>query len=231
MRKEWLVPAVPVLLVAFTASPLSAQNLESAEGKLGYAVGYEFGMESSQWNIDVESIVTAIRDAHEGREPRVEAEVMREVLVAFNERMRQERMEQFQQLAAQNKEQADRFLAENRGKSGIVALPSGVQYRVIEEGEGRRPGLSDTVTLHYRGSKMNGREFDSSFARGVPITLPVENLLEGWQEVLPLMREGAMWQGFLPPELAFGVRGDPPLIGPNEALQFDLRLVQIGAPE
>ena len=208
-----------------------AQDLESDQGKLGYAIGYEFGAETSGWDIDIESVIAAIRDANAERDPQVPIDEMREVLAAFNEQLRQERLEQFQQLAEENKAEADAFLAENSTKNGIVALPSGVQYRVIEEGEGARPSLQDTVTVHYRGSKMDGREFDSSFARGVPAVFQVDGVLEGWQEVLPLMREGAMWQIFLPPELAFGVRGDPPLIGPNEALQFDLRLVQIGAPE
>lgn len=208
-----------------------AQDLESEQGKLGYAIGYEFGAETSGWDIDIESVIAAIRDANAERDPQVSVEEMREVLAAFNEQLRQERLEQFQQLAETNKAEADAFLAENSTKNGIVALPSGVQYRVIEEGDGARPSLQDTVTVHYRGSKMDGREFDSSFARGVPAVFQVDGVLEGWQEVLPLMREGAMWQVFLPPELAFGVRGDPPLIGPNEALQFDLRLVQIGAPE
>ena len=208
-----------------------AQDLESDQGKLGYAIGYEFGAETSGWDIDIESVIAAIRDANAERDPQVPIEEMREVLAAFNEQLRQERLEQFQQLAETNKAEADAFLAENSTKNGIVALPSGVQYRVIEEGDGARPSLQDTVTVHYRGSKMDGREFDSSFARGVPAVFQVDGVLEGWQEVLPLMREGAMWQIFLPPELAFGVRGDPPLIGPNEALQFDLRLVQIGAPE
>ena len=217
-----------LLLLPVTAI---AQDLESDQGKLGYAIGYEFGAETSGWDIDIESVIAAIRDANAERDPQVPIDEMREVLAAFNEQLRQERLEQFQQLAEENKAEADAFLAENSTKNGIVALPSGVQYRVIEEGEGARPSLQDTVTVHYRGSKMDGREFDSSFARGVPAVFQVDGVLEGWQEVLPLMREGAMWQIFLPPELAFGVRGDPPLIGPNEALQFDLRLVQIGAPE
>ena len=220
-------------LIVLLMLPLAvvAQDLESDRGKLGYAIGYEFGAETSDWDIDIESVISAIRDANAERDPQVPMAEMREVLAAFNEQLRQERLEQFQQLAESNKAEADAFLAENRGKNGIVALPSGVQYRVVEEGEGARPSLQDTVTVHYRGSKMDGREFDSSFARGVPAVFQVDGVLEGWQEVLPLMREGAMWQVFLPPELAFGVRGDPPLIGPNEALQFDLRLVQIGAPE
>jgi FKBP-type peptidyl-prolyl cis-trans isomerase FklB len=221
------------LVLAALVSPalVAAQDLESEQGKLGYAIGYEFGTETGQWDVDIESVVTAIRDAAAGRDPQVPPEEMQQILTAFNERMREERMEQFQQLAEENKVRADEFLAQNKDKKGIVTLPSGVQYRVIEEGDGERPSLSDTVTVHYRGSKTDGREFDSSFARGVPAVFQVDSVLEGWQEVLPLMREGAYWQVFLPPELAFGMRGDPPLIGPNEALQFDIKLVQIGAPE
>lgn len=220
-----------LMAAGLLASPVLAQDLESDEGKLGYSIGYEFGTESRQWDIDLEAIIQAVRDAHSEREPRVAQEEMRRVLTEFNERMRAERMEQFQQLAEENQRKANEFLAGNADKSGVVTLPSGIQYRVIEEGNGNRPTLNDTVTVHYRGSKINGREFDSSFARGVPAVFQVDSVLEGWQEVLPLMREGAMWQVFMPPELAFGVRGDPPLIGPNEALQFDLRLLKIGEPE
>ena len=129
-------------------------------------------------------------------------------------------------LPLDNQAAADEFLAANLSKNGIVALPSGVQYRIIEEGDGSRPGMESTVKVHYRGSKINGHEFDSSFARGVPEEFPVNTVLKGWQEVLPLMKTGATWQVFVPPELAFGVRGNPP-VGPNEALIFDLKLVEI----
>lgn len=219
------------LVLAALVSPALAQDLESEQGRLGYAIGYEFGSETSQWEVDIDAVIEAIRDAHAGREPQIPGEQLQEVLTEFNERVREERMEQFQRLAETNETKAEEFLAQNESKKGIVTLPSGVQYRVIEEGDGERPSLSDTVTVHYRGSKTDGREFDSSFARGVPAVFQVDSVLEGWQEVLPLMREGSYWQVFLPPELAFGMRGDPPLIGPNEALQFDIRLVQIGAPE
>lgn len=219
------------LALAALVAPAMAQDLESDQGRLGYAIGYEFGSETGQWDVEIESVVAAIRDAAAGRDPQIPAEEMQQILTAFNERVREQRMEQFQRLAEENKARADEFFEQNRDKKGIVTLPSGVQYRVIEEGDGERPTLSDTVTVHYRGSKTDGREFDSSFARGVPVSFPVDSVMEGWQEVLPLMREGAYWQVFLPPELAFGVRGDPPLVGPNEALQFDLKLVQIGALE
>lgn len=221
------------ILVAAVTTSVQAQNLESEEGKLGYSIGYEFGAELRSYdiNLDLEAVFQAVRDAYSGREPTLEIAEMRQVMTALQEKLRQERVQAFQAMAEENQSRADRFMTENSGKTGIVSLPSGVQYRVIEEGDGARPGMEDVVTVHYRGSKIDGREFDSSFRRGVPAVFQVNSVIEGWQEVLPLMREGAMWQVFLPPELAFGLRGDPPMIGPNEALQFDLRLVKIGVPE
>lgn len=229
MQKSFVTMALALVF----AVPAVAQNLETNEGKLGYSIGYEFGNELQSYDIelDLEAVFQAVRDGYNQQEPRLEIAEMRQLMMALQEKIRQERMEQFQRLAEENQTKAERFLTDNRSKSGIVALPSGVQYRVIEEGEGSRPGIDDVVTVHYRGSKIDGREFDSSFRRGVPAVFQVNSVIEGWQEVLPLMREGAMWQVFLPPELAFGVRGDPPIIGPNEALQFDIRLVQIGEPE
>jgi FKBP-type peptidyl-prolyl cis-trans isomerase FklB len=221
-----------VLALVFTV-PAAAQDLDSEAGKLGYSVGYEFGAELRSYDIDLDldAVFQAVRDAFGEREPQVDVAEMRQLMMALQEKIRQERMEAFQQMAEENQVKAERFLSENQSRTGIVALPSGVQYRVIEEGEGSRPSIEDVVTVHYRGSKIDGREFDSSFRRGVPAVFQVNSVIEGWQEVLPLMREGAMWQVFLPPELAFGVRGDPPIIGPNEALQFDIRLVKIGEPE
>ncbi len=229
MHKNVLTAIAAVAL----AMPAMAQNLESEQGQLGYAIGYEFGAELNGYDIDIdlEAVFQAVRDAYGGQEPRLEVAEMREQMMALQERIRRERMEAFEALAEENQTRAEEFLSDNRARSGMVALPSGVQYRIIDEGIGSRPGLEDIVTVHYRGSKIDGREFDSSFRRGVPAVFQVNSVIEGWQEVLPLMREGAEWQIFLPPELAFGVRGDPPIIGPNEALKFDLRLVQIGAPE
>lgn len=221
-----------VVLAGVVAGTAGAQAPSTDDEKLSYAIGYDFGLDLGQLEgLQVESVIQAVRDAAAERDPQVPAEEMREILTALQQEIQEERLAQFEALAEENEVKAEQFLRENRNKSGIVALPSGVQYRVIEEGEGRRPSATDTVTVHYRGSKTDGREFDSSFARGVPAVFQVDSVLDGWQEVLPLMREGAMWQIFLPPELGFGLRGDPPLIGPNEALIFDLRLVQIGEPE
>lgn len=216
------------LVAAFLTGPVFAQDLESEKGKLSYAMGWNFGEDFKRrgTEFDVESFIAAIRDSAAGSEPRVNEQEMVGLLRAYEQRMRQEQQEAFIALAEENRLKSEEFLNENRTKTGIVELPSGVQYRIIEEGEGARPGLDSTVKVHYRGSKMDGHEFDSSFARGTPEEFTVNTVLRGWQEVLPLMKTGSTWQIFVPPELAFGARGNPP-VGPNEALMFDLKLVEI----
>jgi FKBP-type peptidyl-prolyl cis-trans isomerase FklB len=216
------------VLTAIWAGPLMAQDLSSEKGKLSYAVGWDIGEDIKRRGaeFDVEAIIAAIRDSASDAEPRVDSEEMVALLTELQQKVRQEQAEAFRLLAEDNQAKAEEFLSNNAAKNGIVALPSGVQYRIIEEGEGARPGMESTVKVHYRGSKINGHEFDSSFARGVPEEFTVNTVLRGWQEVLPLMKTGATWQIFVPPELAFGARGNPP-VGPNEALMFDLKLVEI----
>jgi len=216
------------LLLLLTAASTWAQDLTTEKGKLSYSVGWDLGSDIARrsTDFDVEALIQAIRDTAKGVDPQVPPEEMRALLAALQEKVRAEQLEAFQKLAAENQAKSEAFLNENATKTGIVKMPSGVQYRIIEEGDGARPGLDSTVRVHYRGSKMDGREFDSSFARGVPEEFTVNAVLKGWQEVLPLMKQGATWQIFVPPEMAFGQRGNPP-VGPNEALTFDLKLVEI----
>jgi FKBP-type peptidyl-prolyl cis-trans isomerase FklB len=221
-------PFALIVLFALTTGTVAAQDLTSDKGKLSYAVGWDIGEDIQRRGaeFDVEAIIAAIRDSAAQKEPQVPAEQMVAMLTELQQKVRQEQAEAFQKLAEENQTKSEEFLAANLGKSGIVALPSGIQYRIIDEGDGSRPGMESTVKVHYRGSKLNGLEFDSSFARGVPEQFTVNSVLKGWQEVLPLMKTGATWQIFVPPELAFGARGNPP-VGPNEALIFDLKLVEI----
>jgi len=216
------------LLLIFATGSVFAQDVASEKGKLSYAVGWDIGADIARrgTEFDVDSLIAAIRDVVAGKDPKVSAEEMRALLTALQEKVRAEQVEAFKKLSEENQAAADKFLAANKSKTGIVALPSGVQYRVIEEGDGPRPGLDSKVSVHYRGSKLDGHEFDSSFARGTPEEFTVNSVLKGWQEVLPLMKVGSTWQIFVPPELAFGARGNPP-VGPNEALMFDLKLVEI----
>jgi len=228
MRFTFALTLLLVLVAAFMTGPAFAQEVESEKGKLSYAVGWDIGEDIKKRGaeFDVEAIIEAIRDSAAGSEPKIPEEEMVALLTALQQKVRQEQQEAFMALAEENAQKSEAFLTENRAKTGIVELPSGVQYRIIEEGDGARPGLDSTVKVHYRGSKMNGHEFDSSFARGVPEEFTVNTVLRGWQEVLPLMKTGSTWQIFVPPELAFGARGNPP-VGPNEALTFDLKLVEI----
>lgn len=216
------------VLAALLAGPVMAQDLASEKGKLSYAVGWDIGEDIQRRGaeFDVETIIAAIRDSSASKEPQVPADEMVALLTALQQKVRQEQAAAFQKLSEENQKASEEFLAANLKKNGIVALPSGIQYRVIEEGDGARPGMTSTVKVHYRGSRTDGLEFDSSFARGVPEEFNVETVLKGWQEVLPLMKTGSTWQVFVPPELAFGARGNPP-VGPNETLIFDLKLVEI----
>jgi len=216
------------VLAALLAGPVMAQDLASEKGKLSYSVGWDIGEDIQRRGaeFDVETIIAAIRDSAAGKEPQVPTDEMVALLTALQTKVRQEQAAAFQKLAEENQKASEEFMAANLKKNGIVALPSGIQYRVIEEGEGARPGMTSTVKVHYRGSRTDGLEFDSSFARGVPEEFNVETVLKGWQEVLPLMKTGSTWQVFIPPELAFGARGNPP-VGPNETLIFDLKLVEI----
>ena len=217
-----------IVLAALSAGPVMAQDVTSDKGKLSYAVGWDIGEDIKRRGaeFDVETIIAAVRDSSSGKDPQVPAEEMVAMLTELQQRVRQEQAEAFQKLADENQKASEEFLAANLSKNGIVALPSGIQYRVIEEGTGARPGMDSTVKVHYRGSKTDGLEFDSSFARGVPEEFTVSTVLKGWQEVLPLMKTGSTWQVFVPPEMAFGARGNPP-VGPNEALIFDLKLIEL----
>lgn len=219
--------ALFVFGVVMTGSAM-AQNVTTEKGKLSYSVGWDIGEDIKRRGeeFDVDSIIAAIRDSQAGAQPKVPKEEMVALLTALQQKVKEEQAAAFKKMADENQAKSTEFLNANKTKAGVVVLPSGVQYRIVDEGEGARPSMDSTVKVHYRGSKMNGLEFDSSFARGTPEEFTVNSVLKGWQEVLPLMKTGATWQVFIPPDMAFGARGNPP-VGPNEALTFDLKLVEI----
>jgi FKBP-type peptidyl-prolyl cis-trans isomerase FklB len=126
-----------------------------------------------------------------------------------------------------NKKEGDAFLAANKTKEGVVTLPSGLQYKILQEGTGPKPTASDTVVCNYRGTLLNGTEFDSSYKRGQPATFAVGQVIHGWTEALQLMTVGSKWQLFIPPDLAYGPRGAGNDIGPNATLVFEVELVSI----
>lgn len=176
-------------------------------------------------DVDINTVVRAMQDAYAKRNPAVAEATMRDTLTAFQTKMMGEAKAEFDKVAGANLAQSNKFMAENKTKKGIVSLPSGLQYRVIEDGTGKKVGPTSEVTVHYRGSLSDGLEFDSSFARGEPVKFKVNEVIKGWQESLSRMKVGDHWQIFVPADMAYGERGQPPRIGPNQALVFDIKVI------
>ena len=207
-------------------APLTAAD----KPNLSYAIGFQIGADfvDKKLDIDINRVISAMQDGYASRKPTVSEDTMHDLLARMQYQMYTKAKGEFDKLAGDNKAKSQKFMADNKTKKGIVTLPSGVQYRIIEDGTGAaHPTANSDVTVHYRGSLMNGLEFDSSFARGEPVHFKVGDVIKGWQDVLVQMRVGDHWQVFVPPELAYGERGQPPRIGPNEALVFELKLVEI----
>lgn len=236
MNLKLLTIATLLLIATFVSAQDPAKTITFDKNKTSYAIGFRMGLEfssrtGSEFELNVEEAIKGIRDASAKKEPAVSREDMALNFQGYENKMKQKQFEAFKALAEKNKKRSDDFLNQNRKKKNIKELASGIQYRIIEDGTGNRPTMDSEVTIHYRGSIIgseniaNYQEFDSSF-RGEPKTFKVNAVLKGWQEILPLMRPGGKWQVFIPPELAYGVRGQSP-IGPNEVLIFDINLLDI----
>ena len=207
--------------------PALAQDTTSEKGKLSYSIGYQIGKDFTErkMDVDINTVIRAMQDAYAKRTPAVAEDKMRETLTAFQTKMMGEAKAEYDKVAGENKAKSDAFMAQNKTKKGIISLPSGLQYRVIEDGTGKKVSPTSEVTVHYRGSLSDGLEFDSSFARGEPVKFKVNEVIKGWQESLSRMKVGDHWQVFVPPEMAYGDRGQPPRIGPNQALVFDIQVI------
>lgn len=217
----------------------SKTELKSEKQKLSYTLGYDVGRRMKQGSVDLDTeiFVKALRDGLSGAEGALTDEEMRAALVPLQEEMKAKRAEEMKKKAEANKEVADKnkaegtaFLTENAKKDGIVTLPSGLQYKIAKEGAGKTPQKSDTVEVHYRGTLINGTEFDSSHKRGKPVTFGVDKVIKGWTEALQLMKEGSQWTLYIPSDLAYGDRGAGNMIGPNQALVFDVELLSVKEP-
>ena len=183
----WVWESISALLAALAIGPVAAQDMTSEKGKLSYAIGFEIGSDfvNKKMEVDVATVVRGMQDGVAKRPPTVPPEQMRAALEKMREKLMTEAKAQYEKLAAENKAKSDKFMAENKVKKGIITLPSQIQYRVIEEGNGKRPLKNSQVTVHYRGSLTSGLEFDSSFARGVPAPFKVDAVLQPEQRRHP----------------------------------------------
>jgi FKBP-type peptidyl-prolyl cis-trans isomerase FklB len=219
-----------VLCLVFTQSFAHAEvSVKTDKEKLSYSLGYQFGQNAKRNGLDLDTNVfaAAIRDAVADAKPALTDDEMRVVVQDCQQKLQQKMMVQMQEQANKNKKDGDAFQAKNKKNKGVVTLPSGLQYKVIKAGTGKKPTSADTVTAHYSGRLVNGTEFDSSYKRGEPTTFPLNGVIKGWQETLPLMQEGAKWEVVIPPELGYGSNGAGQSIGPNETLIFEIELVAV----
>jgi FKBP-type peptidyl-prolyl cis-trans isomerase FklB len=222
----WMkLKVIVVLGILFLVSQVNAQEklvLKNQKEKVSYSIGLNVGrnlgsdLKKQSIDIDPNMVAKGIQDALSGANPLLSNEEVQETMVAFQKEM-----------SEKQKQRGEAFLAENKKKEGVKTLASGLQYKVVKAGSGKKPKLNDTVTVHYRGTLIDGTEFDSSFRRGKPATFPVSGVIPGWTEALPLMEEGAKWQLFIPPKLAYGEPGAGGLIGPNATLIFEVELISI----
>jgi FKBP-type peptidyl-prolyl cis-trans isomerase FklB len=217
-----------ILSFLFLVSQVNAQEnpaLKNQKDKMSYIIGMDIGNNLKKQSIDVNPNILArgVKDALAGGKPLLTEQEIREAMTGFQKEMMAKR----EVVAKKNKEQGEAFLAENKKKEGVKTLPSGLEYKVIKAGTGKKPRLSDTVTVNYRGTLIDGTEFDSSFRRGQPVTFQVSGVIPGWTEALQLMEEGAKWQLIIPSSLAYGEQGRGSVIGPNATLIFELELISI----
>jgi len=203
--------------------------LKSQKDKISYVIGVDIGRNLQKGSIDFDPDILAkgIKDALSGGKPLLTEQEIRETTAVFQKELMAKQEEVAKKLGEKNKKEGEAFLAENKKKEGVKTLPSGLQYKVIKEGTGKKPKIPDTVTTHYRGTLIDGIEFDSSYRRGKPANFPVNGVIPGWTEALQLMGEGAKWQLFIPPNLAYGERGAGRDIGPDATLIFEIELISI----
>lgn len=194
-----------------------------------YAIGMNMAasLERTGAEVDVPSLVRGLTDALEGDATQITEGQADTLLRALATRLDSTEAANREEMMEDNKQKGDAFRAENAAKPGVVTTPSGLQYEVLEEGDGPRPSATDRVRVHYRGTLIDGTEFDSSYERGNPVTFPLNGVIPGWTEALQLMPVGSKYRIVLPPELGYGSRGSPPVIPPNATLVFEVELLGI----
>lgn len=210
-------------------APASSSLLKTEKDRLSYSIGMNLGAGLKEQAIDVNSdmLLRGIKDAISDGKPLMTDEEIRASLSTLKSQLQAKQAAIQEKAASENKAKGDKFLAENKTKEGVVALPSGLQYKILKAGTGAKPKATDTVTTHYKGTLLDGTQFDSSYDRNEPATFPVSGVIKGWTEALQLMPVGSKWQLFIPAELAYGERGAAQVIGPNETLIFEVELLSI----
>jgi FKBP-type peptidyl-prolyl cis-trans isomerase FklB len=223
---------VGLALLAGSAFAEAPAELKTQKEKVSYIIGTDIGNNFKKQGIDIDpdTFLKGIKDALGGNKPLLNEKETADIMTAYKQEFMAKQAEATKVMGEKNRKEGEAYLAENKKKAGVKVLPSGLQYTVITEGTGKTPKPTDTVVVNYRGTLIDGTEFDSSYKRGQSATFPVNGVIPGWTEALQLMKEGSKWQIFLPSNLAYGERGAGANIGPNAVLIFEVELVAVKEP-
>ena len=233
-RRVWRFHSMKNLVIGITlatlAAPAFAQNppaLKDSKDKVSYSIGLDIGttFKKQKMEINSDALVAGLKDGMSGAKPALNPDEVRQVMMEFSKDMREKTAAATKEAAEKNSKESEKFLAENKAKPGVKTTASGLQYKVEKEGSGTPPKETDTVVVNYRGTLIDGTEFDSSYKRGEPATFPVNRVIKGWTEALQLMKPGAKYQLVIPPDLAYGPGGTGGDIGPNATLIFEVELI------
>jgi FKBP-type peptidyl-prolyl cis-trans isomerase len=227
--------AAPAASPTPTAQPTATPNpnFKSDKERQSYAVGMNIGesLHRQPVELDMDSLVRGLKESMAGGKTLLTDEEAKAALTELGQQVRAKQEEKVKQAAETNKKEGEAFLAANKTKEGVVTTPSGLQYKILKAGTGPKPTASDKVSVNYKGTLINGTEFDSSYKRGQPATFPVGQVIKGWTEALQLMPVGSKWQLFIPADLAYGDRGAGSDIGPGSTLIFEVELLSIEGKE
>ena len=221
--------ALCVALIPCQGKSQERTQLKSQKDSVSYSIGLNIGNSFRQQSMEVDPDVLAqgIKDVLSGGKPMLTEEEAKATLNALQNRMMAKQEETMKATGEKNKKDGEAYLAENKKKDSVVTLPSGLQYKVLKMGSGKKPKADQTVSVNYRGTLIDGTEFDNSYKRGQPATFAANGVIKGWTEAIQLMPVGSKWQLFIPPNLAYGESGRGPVIPPNATLIFEVELVAI----
>jgi FKBP-type peptidyl-prolyl cis-trans isomerase len=227
-----LVGLVSLPLTVSGADSAADRPLETNKDKVSYSIGLDLGkyLINMKGKIDYELLKQGIDDGFSGAEPRLSQEEITSAQEEFAAALQEEQEAQLEEMKQKNSAAGEAYLDENKAKEGVVTTDSGLQYEVLEAGDGQKPTPEDMVKVDYVGTLIDGTEFDSSIARGEPVTFPVGQVIPGWTEILQLMPVGAKYRVTIPTNLAYGEAGAPPVIEPNSVLVFEIELLGIEEP-
>ncbi len=242
MKNTFRLLAVSLAATAFVAGCAKKDDkaaagadaaLQSDAQKFGYAIGVDLGksLQPVKDDVDVAALKAGLDDAFSGIAPKLDDTAREEIKNTVAKKMQERQLKEREEQAGKNKDEGTKFLEENGKRDGVKTTASGLQYEVLTEGKGEHPKPSDTVTVHYKGTLINGEEFDSSYSRGQPVSFPLGNVIPGWTEGVQLMTPGSKYKFYIPSDLAYGERGAGVKIGPNQALVFEVELLSIGEPK